>query len=140
MRRSHALLHSSRWLHPGGGSSRDDHAPMSGCPGSPFGFPLRVTRLALVHLGMRGGQCPGVRALLVPGTLERTGTTPAPGPGRSVLSVVLAGGLLLSPIIASGVGFVGGAAAGLFLAARATRLRSNKRLERIGFPGRSAIR
>jgi len=51
----------------------------------------------------------------VPGTLERTGTTPAPGPGRSVLSVVLAGGLLLGSIIASDVGFVGGAAAGLFL-------------------------
>jgi len=91
-------------------------------------------------LGCVVANVPVFALYFVPGALERTGTTPAPGFGRSVLSIVLAGGLLLGPIIASGVGFVGGAAVGLFLAARATRLRSNKPLERTGFAGRSAIR
>jgi len=69
----------------------------------------------------------------VPGALERTGTIPAPGFGRSALSALLAGGLLLGPIVASGVGFFGGVAAGLFLAAKATRLRSNNRMQPTAF-------
>ena len=92
-------------------------------PGLRSGFAYAWRVWLWSSLGCVVANVPVFALYFVPAALERTGTTPAPGFGRSVLSVVLAGGLLLGPIIASGVGFVGGAAVGLFLAARATRLR-----------------
>jgi hypothetical protein len=105
-------------------------------PGLPFAW--RVWLWSSV--GCVVANAPVFALYFVPEALERTGTTPAPGVGRSVLTVVLAGGLLLGPIIASAVGFVGGAAVGLVLAARATRLRSNEPPERTGCADRSAMR
>jgi len=109
-------------------------------PGLRSGFPFAWRVWLWSSLGCVVANVPVFVLYFLPEALERTGTTPPPGVGRNVRGVVLAGGLLLGPIIASVAGFVGGAAAGLVLAARATRLRSNKPLERAGFAGRSAIR
>src|SRR5262249_60806193 len=102
-------------------------------PGLRSGFPYAWRVWLCSSLGCVVANIPVFALYFVPGALERTGTTPAPGFGRSVLSVVLAGGLLLGPIFASGVGFLGGAAAGLFLAARAARLRANNRMQPTAF-------
>jgi len=88
------------------------------------GFPFAWRVWLWSSLGCVVANVPVFVLYFLPEALERTGTTPPPGLGRNVGSVVLAGGLLLGPIIASVAGFVGGAAAGLVLAARATRLRS----------------
>jgi len=102
-------------------------------PGLRSGFPYAWRVWLWSSVGCVVANIPVFALYFVPGALERTGTTPAPGFGRSVLSVGLAGGLLLGPIVASGVGFFVGAAAGLFLAARATRLRSNNRMQPTAF-------
>jgi len=101
-------------------------------PGLRSGFPYAWRVWLCSSLGCVVANIPVFALYFVPGALERTAITPAHGFGRSVLSVVLAGGLLLGPIIASGVGFFGGAA-GLVLAARATRLRSNNRMQPTAF-------
>lgn len=67
---------------------------------------------------------PIVALYLVPAALERAGVTPAPGVGKSALGVMLAVGLMIGPIVASAFGFIGGAAAGLILAIRATTVRA----------------
>ena len=107
-------------------------------PGLRPGFPFAWRVWLWSSVGCVVANVPVFALYFVPVALERSGTMSASGVGRSVLNVMLAGGLLLGPIIASAVGFVGGATAGLALGLRATRLQSNRPLEPTGFAGRSA--
>ena len=65
-------------------------------PGLRSGFAYAWRVWLWSSLGCVVANVPVFALYFVPGALERTGTTPAPGFGRSVLSVVLAGGLLLA--------------------------------------------
>jgi hypothetical protein len=57
----------------------------------------------------------------VPSVLQRANIAPAEGASHTVLTVILAGGLLVGPFIASAIGFLGGAVLGLWFAARVSR-------------------
>ena len=83
------------------------------------GFPFLWRVLLWSTAGFILANIPVFGLYFVPLLLERTGMTPSSGSSGSFLKLALAGGLLFGPLVASGLGFLGGAAIGVWLARRA---------------------